>query len=301
MSTIDTQKPPWVLADRRHNDGVGFLQTAEASLRINQHMDLVQWLQGDVQRFLPHEVLIAAWGDFGTGDVSFDVVSSLSHLRTETLYGLGNSNSSATEVCRSNREARGGAECGAVPFLIAMRDRWHAVGCEPSVALRSSDDDAIDFVCMPCNQEVAEFLKGIRSTLIHGFSDQRGKLECIYVFLSTRELSDPIFLRSLRFLLPYVDHSLRQVSHLPIQFGDQAPINQEPINLEPIGSEDPSELSPREAEIMEWVRIGKTNFEIATILNISAFTVKNHLQRIFKKLDTSNRAHAVAKLGKRKQ
>jgi len=31
-------------------------------------------------------------------------------------------------------------------------------------------------------------------------------------------------------------------------------------------------------------------------LDISAFTVKNHVQRIFKKLDVVNRAQAVAKM-----
>jgi DNA-binding CsgD family transcriptional regulator len=46
------------------------------------------------------------------------------------------------------------------------------------------------------------------------------------------------------------------------------------------------------------VRNGKTNFEIGMILDISAFTVKNHLQRIFRKLDVVNRAQAVAKLSK---
>ena len=49
-------------------------------------------------------------------------------------------------------------------------------------------------------------------------------------------------------------------------------------------------------EIMEWVRMGKTNHEIGMILDISAFTVKNHMQRIFKKLDVMNRAQAVSKL-----
>jgi DNA-binding CsgD family transcriptional regulator len=54
-------------------------------------------------------------------------------------------------------------------------------------------------------------------------------------------------------------------------------------------------LSEREAEIMRWLKIGKTNYEIGRILEISAFTVKNHLQRIFRKLVVFNRAHAVAK------
>jgi DNA-binding CsgD family transcriptional regulator len=47
---------------------------------------------------------------------------------------------------------------------------------------------------------------------------------------------------------------------------------------------------------MEWVGKGKTNSEIGMILNISPFTVKNHLQRIFKKLDVMNRAQAVAQI-----
>ena len=55
-------------------------------------------------------------------------------------------------------------------------------------------------------------------------------------------------------------------------------------------------LSKREAEIMDWVRMGKTNAEIGSILSISSFTVKNHLQHIFKKLDVYNRMQAVSKI-----
>ena len=55
-------------------------------------------------------------------------------------------------------------------------------------------------------------------------------------------------------------------------------------------------MSQREREIMNWVCKGKTNQEIGMILEISAFTVKNHLQRIFKKLDVMNRAQAVSKV-----
>jgi len=47
--------------------------------------------------------------------------------------------------------------------------------------------------------------------------------------------------------------------------------------------------------VLYWVAKGKTNPEIAQILDISSFTVKNHMQRVFKKLDVSNRAQAVSK------
>jgi DNA-binding CsgD family transcriptional regulator len=57
-----------------------------------------------------------------------------------------------------------------------------------------------------------------------------------------------------------------------------------------------SALSARELEIMQWVRMGKTNSEIAMILHLSTFTVKNHMRRIYKKLDVLNRAQAVGSL-----
>lgn len=52
-------------------------------------------------------------------------------------------------------------------------------------------------------------------------------------------------------------------------------------------------LSPREAEILFWVAQGKTNPEIGTILQISPATAKKHLENIYGKLGTENRASAT--------
>lgn len=56
-----------------------------------------------------------------------------------------------------------------------------------------------------------------------------------------------------------------------------------------------SVLSGRELEVLSWVREGKTNQEIGLLLEISPLTVKNHVQKILRKLKVSNRAQAVAK------
>jgi len=53
-------------------------------------------------------------------------------------------------------------------------------------------------------------------------------------------------------------------------------------------------LTARELCILECVREGKSNQEIGLDLHISEFTVKSHLQRIFRKLGVSNRTQAVA-------
>jgi transcriptional regulator EpsA len=54
-------------------------------------------------------------------------------------------------------------------------------------------------------------------------------------------------------------------------------------------------LSDREIQIIQSVSSGMTNFEIGVDLDISPLTVKNHMQRILKKLGVNNRAQAVAR------
>lgn len=61
------------------------------------------------------------------------------------------------------------------------------------------------------------------------------------------------------------------------------------------GSSDESQVTQREREILGWLQFGKTNWEIGRLLNISDKTVKNHIQKIFFKLDVHNRVQLVAK------
>lgn len=55
-------------------------------------------------------------------------------------------------------------------------------------------------------------------------------------------------------------------------------------------------LSFREEEVMRWVCVGKTNWEIGTILNISVYTVKNHMKSILRKTNARNRTQAAQKV-----
>jgi len=53
-------------------------------------------------------------------------------------------------------------------------------------------------------------------------------------------------------------------------------------------------LSKREIEVLNWLRQGKSSWDISTILHISVRTIKFHTKNIMKKLGVVNRAHAVA-------
>lgn len=68
------------------------------------------------------------------------------------------------------------------------------------------------------------------------------------------------------------------------------------LDLDEVNASLPNPLSQRELELLELLRTGSTNKEIADRLFISVNTVKTHLQHLFGKLDVSNRTQALFRL-----
>jgi DNA-binding CsgD family transcriptional regulator len=64
--------------------------------------------------------------------------------------------------------------------------------------------------------------------------------------------------------------------------------------VQPAGT--PTVLSPRESQIARLIADGATNRLIASVLDISLWTVSTHIRRIFAKLGVNSRAEMVAKL-----
>jgi LuxR family transcriptional regulator, quorum-sensing system regulator CviR len=52
-------------------------------------------------------------------------------------------------------------------------------------------------------------------------------------------------------------------------------------------------LSPRELEVLNLLKLGKTSWDISRILQITERTVNYHVGNIMRKLDTTNRIQAV--------
>ncbi len=53
-------------------------------------------------------------------------------------------------------------------------------------------------------------------------------------------------------------------------------------------------LTPREVEVLNWAKFGKTNWDISVQIGVSERAVKYHLQNAMIKLSASNRSQAVA-------
>ncbi|MEO8020903.1 XrtB/PEP-CTERM-associated transcriptional regulator EpsA [Polaromonas sp.] len=241
-----------------------YLHLIRQTEALERHIDLLQWLQGDVQDYLSHDILLAGWGDFREGTVRHDILSNLPGARS---YSDGTD---------------------SLPFLLGkFHDHWLAAGRMPCRLNFHEFDYLLGSASLPGSFTAA--LRGMRSALIHGLCDERNGQECLYVLLDTEDIPVEPASTALRVLMPSIDAALRRMTLLPQQRGGTSrPVR----NLQ----EDVSGLSERETQIMAWVAMGKTNSEIGTILNISGFTVKNHMQRIFQKLNVFSRAQAVSKM-----
>jgi transcriptional regulator EpsA len=246
-------------------DSARYAALLEQSTSITRHAELLEWLQqGDIQQFLPHDILLAGWGSFQEGAIQHDVVSRLPGARS---YAAGTD---------------------GLPFLLGkFHERWLVGGRQPCSLDFSEFEYLLGQASLPGS--LPDSLRGMRSVLVHGLHDERAQQECLYVLMSAGEVPAEPARTALRLLVPCMDTALRQVPALPQQRRQAA----QPARG---GADDASGLSERETQIMAWVAMGKTNSEIGAILNISGFTVKNHMQRIFQKLNVFNRAQAVSKV-----
>jgi transcriptional regulator EpsA len=263
MDTITVHHAPTV---QRSDSLLGLFQGA---LSARSQGGWSRWLQGEVQAFLPHEALVVAWGDFRAGALAYDVIARTPAGSVDTVQ------STPQNVME--------------PLMVALFHKWLEADQEP-VAVGPGDLHATShslFSIAPV-------------ALVHGIQDHRTNYDCIYVFMGTQEIASAASREVCAMVLPFIDTGFRQMPnrgrqraewdlprHRVPRFSDTGPVE---------AGEKGSALSARELEIMQWVRIGKTNSEIAMILNLSTFTVKNHMRRIYRKLDVLNRAQAVGSL-----
>ncbi len=158
---------------------------------------------------------------------------------------------------------------------------------------------------LPCQLEIGECIdlvragrpapqavrtiEAMRTALVHGIRGGQNGSDRIFAALSLDE-NRPGAGTALKLLLPFIDTALRRMPPAPARHAS-CERHGTARHAVPLPT-----LSDRERQIMTWVAMGKTNPEIGCILQISEFTVKNHMKSIFAKLDVTNRAQAVAKL-----
>lgn len=249
-----------------NNQDAFTLSLIKESLAIDSHYKLLHWLQGSMQNILPHHILISAWGDFSLELIEFDVVANNPLIRTTSI---------------SNTLAE--------PKIIETFKLWQSFDNKPLILdIENNDINLKEMIQLKTkNQFAIDRVNALKTALIHGVKDQRGSYDCLYILLSQDVFQDNCK-EWLSILMPFIDCAFRQVDTLPIDDRQK----------EFHSDTQTEKLSKRECEIMELVSKGQSNVEIGIALNISIFTVKNHLQKIYKKLDAANRSQATFKYKK---
>lgn len=239
-----------------------FVRIASECTQIRRHYDIFRWLGNEVQHFLPHEILITAWGDFGTWDLKLDVASALPGVRTAQL-----------------------ANCRIDQLVRHAYARWIDAGRQP-VMLKTSDSEPLQ---QTCDCPIHAGLRSMRGMLVHGVHDKRSGHDSLFIALTagsfTKGRSVQRFLAVVDPLVAQIDAAYRKVPALVLSDARRK-IGDRPNLLD---------LSTRELEVLESMCRGRTNLEIAATLDISPFTVKNHVQRIFRKIGVTNRTQAAAR------
>ena len=236
-------------------DSAAFLSAVIEATAVRQRFQFFSWTQGALQKLVPHGVLVCGLPR-GTGSgMFFDYFHNLP-LPTQTL----------SRLCHP----RDGVAVG-------MLDAWRNLGGEPLV-LRAGQSRTAQLY-----EQLREL--GLDETLAHGipFEQSSNGAHGFFAFVSLRGELGMRETSLVNMLTPFVFSSYCRA------------LSRDRTSIRLPGTVSDSALSEREVEILHWVREGKSNHEIGMVLTISPLTVKNHIQRILKKLQASNRTQAVSK------
>ena len=233
------------------------LHIIEAAQQVRNLRQFFLWCQGQLQALLPHQLMVCM--QFGPGQALH---------RVETVHGQLIDDAVLARLCDPQaglaiQLARHGTSASAFPCMADTRDQ------APARAM------------LPFQEQLAA--SGFDNVLIDWSGPVNGGATIFALFgLPIRPGARHAYFLSL--LMPQLHLALSRLSvdtrgghtGAPRQAGGRA-------------------LSARETQVLQWLRAGKRNEEIAQLLGLSALTVKNHLQRMYRVLGVRNRTEAVAR------
>jgi transcriptional regulator EpsA len=228
----------------------------DASLRIHTRHQFFTWTQGLLQNLVRHQLLICAARN--ARQDAFHVDAIVAPPLEPSLF------------CDAFRQ-----DVVLVPHLIKTWEdnRFQPVICDAG--------PGGPFAHGSLGRELSR--AGAQRVLAHGTYDAFGKLASLFVFADRDATLGPKQVRFAEMVVPFL-----HLSWLRFQISWS-------VKSEGAAPAGPRLITEREQEILKWIHLGKSNIEIGAILGISPLTVKNHVQKILRKLNVQNRAQAVGK------
>lgn len=246
------------------------LQAVEASAEIQRLRQFFLWSQGPLRALLPYEVLVCLRLNEHGRVTHAEYLHTVAHAPqvlaklVDPADGLG------------LRIAQQCAATGRSPCLLPSPDLVPGVLGQAPAADGPHDTAAAAWDAL--GDEVRQL--GLRNALAHGTGPLAGGGTFFALFGLTHSpnVRDAF---ALTLLLPQL-----HIAFLRVLASRNASVPALPPGVA---------LSERELEVLEWVIRGKSNPEIGMILSLSSLTIKNHLQRIYRKLNVHNRVQAITR------
>ena len=229
----------------------------DASLRVTTRAQFFTWTQGLLLNLVRHRVLLCALRRGGERGFALDSFSTL--VANSGVFG---------ELL--------GRDASLVPVLA---DRWAQRHFQPFAC---SLAELADVSASAGLRGLAR--AGAAELLVHGCHDADGEVQGLSVFACHADSVGPRELYLAQLLIPSLHAAWVRTQTRKGPFDGRA-----------AASGNGCILTERERGILRWVYLGKSNGEIGAILGISALTVKNHVQKILRKLNVVNRAQAVGR------
>src|SRR3989475_5766097 len=228
----------------------------DASLRVHARHHFFTWTEGLLQTLVKQEALVCA---LRTAEpMSFHVESfSTSPLDPALL----------SDVFRR--------DTSLVPHLTKT---WEENFYRPVVCETGS---ASPFAQSALGREFNRI--GTDTVVGHGTYDAFGKPASFFIFACQSQAMNPKQLYCAELIVPFLHQAW-------VRTQIDRPVESAAVHAAGAGL-----LTSREQEVLKWIHLGKSNIAIETIVEISALTVKNHVQKMLRKANAQNRTHAAGK------
>jgi len=233
-----------------------FLLNLDGALKVRARHQLFSWTQGALQSLIQHELLICALRNDGP---ALRIVDSFSTVPAEPAH--------FNELFRQ--------DVSLVPHIIKS---WEENHCQPVIC---DTGEASHCAGSALARELTRM--GASRIVAHGTHDTAGQVVTFFTFACRPGALGSRTAYFVELVVPFL-----HAAWVRTQINWHA----SSASVKPA---TPGMLTSREREILDWIYRGKSNIEIGMILKISSLTVKNHVQKILRKLDVLNRTQAVGK------
>ena len=257
MTDSEAQVAPTAHADPSE----AIVRAAESALNVRRRYQFFVWTQSYLSRLIPHQLAVCGSYDRGSRELVFDVFNSVS-LEPALMDALGDSRSL---------------------LMRHLQACWLESRCRPTVVTTAD----LSFTSLGTVRD-ALLAAQLAKVLVHGVSrpQRPQEIESFFVFAAQDGATLAAHAARLELLMPHIHGAWQRVQAVEQDVGM---VGTTPPPVVKAGG-----VTQREREILCWLREGKSNLQIAEELGISALTVKNHVQKILRKLNAANRAQAVA-------